>query len=46
MMRNILLDGQAPLLSTLVRLAIVSFGMFGMGMFIFAKLKNGFYSRL
>jgi len=46
MMRNILLDGHAPLPSTLVRLAIVSFGMFGMGMFIFAKLKNGFYSRL
>ena len=31
MMRNVLLEGHAPLGSTLIRLAIVSFGMFGVG---------------
>jgi ABC-type polysaccharide/polyol phosphate export permease len=46
MMRNILLEGHAPLGSTLIRLAIVSAGMFGAGLFIFGKLKNGFYARL
>ncbi len=46
MMRNVLLDGHAPLLSTLIRLGLVSTGMFGLGLFVFAKLKSGFYARL
>lgn len=46
MMRNVLIEGHAPLGSTLVRLAIVSFGMFGAGWYIFGKLKDGFYARL
>ena len=46
MMRNVLLEGHAPLGSTLIRLAIVSVVMFGAGLFVFEKLKNGFYARL
>jgi ABC-type polysaccharide/polyol phosphate export permease len=46
MMRNVLLEGHAPLGSTLIRLAIVSVAMFGTGWFVFGKLKDGFYSRL
>jgi ABC-type polysaccharide/polyol phosphate export permease len=46
MMRNVLLEGHAPLDSTLIRLAIVSIGMFVVGWFIFGKLKDGFYTRL
>jgi len=46
MMRNVLLEGHAPLASTLIRLAIVSFGMFGLGWVVFGRLKNGFYARL
>jgi ABC-type polysaccharide/polyol phosphate export permease len=46
MMRNVLLEGRAPLFSTLSRLAIVSFLMLGAGAWVFAKLKNGFYARL
>jgi ABC-type polysaccharide/polyol phosphate export permease len=46
MMRNVLLDGHAPLGSTLTKLAVVSVVMFGAGLFIFAKLKDGFYARL
>ena len=46
MMRNVLLEGHAPLPSTLIRLAIVSIIMFGAGLFIFGKLKDGFYARL
>jgi ABC-type polysaccharide/polyol phosphate export permease len=46
MMRNVLLEGHAPLASTLIRLAIVSVIMFGAGLFIFGKLKDGFYARL
>jgi ABC-type polysaccharide/polyol phosphate export permease len=46
MMRNVLLEGHAPLGSTLIRLAIVSVAMFGTGLFVFSKLKNGFYARL
>jgi ABC-type polysaccharide/polyol phosphate export permease len=46
MMRNVLLEGRAPLGSTLIRLAIASVVMFGTGWFTFAKLKNGFYARL
>jgi len=46
MMRNILLDGTAPLGSTLSRLALSSFVMLGAGWLIFAKLKSHFYERL
>ena|SRR5579863_4556344 len=46
MMRNVLLDGHAPLASTLVRLAVVSVVMFGVGLVIFRKLTDGFYARL
>ena len=46
MMRNVLLEGHAPLGSTLIRLAIVSFVMFGAGLLVFGKLKDGFYARL
>jgi ABC-type polysaccharide/polyol phosphate export permease len=46
MMRNVLLEGHAPLGSTLIRLAIVSVVMFSGGLFVFWKLKDGFYSRL
>jgi ABC-type polysaccharide/polyol phosphate export permease len=46
MMRNVLLEGHAPLASTLIRLAIVSIVMFGSGLFVFSKLKAGFYARL
>jgi ABC-type polysaccharide/polyol phosphate export permease len=46
MMRNVLLEGHAPLGSTLIRLAVVSIVMFGTGLFVFAKLKDGFYARL
>ena len=46
MMRNVLLEGHAPLGSTLIRLAIVSVVMFATGLFVFTKLKDGFYARL
>jgi len=46
MMRNVLLEGRAPLGSTLARLAVVSALMFGLGWFTFRKLKDGFYARL
>jgi ABC-type polysaccharide/polyol phosphate export permease len=46
MMRNILLDGTAPLPSTLSRLAFSSFVMLCGGWFIFEKLKKRFYERL
>jgi lipopolysaccharide transport system permease protein len=46
MMRNVLLEGRAPLGSTLVRLSLVSFVMFGLGWYLFGKLKSGFYARL
>ena len=46
MMRNVLLDGHAPLGSTLIRLAAVSIAMFCIGLFVFGKLKDGFYARL
>src|ERR1700733_14432009 len=46
MMRNVLLEGHAPLGSPLIPLALVSILMFGPGLFIFAKLKDGFYARL
>jgi homopolymeric O-antigen transport system permease protein len=46
MMRNVLLEGHAPLGSTLIRLAIVSVVMFATGWWVFGKLKDGFYARL
>ncbi|MGP0075575.1 MAG: ABC transporter permease [Bryobacteraceae bacterium] len=46
MMRNVLLEGHAPLGSTLIHLVIASVVMFGTGWFTFEKLKNGFYARL
>lgn len=46
MMRNVLLEGHAPLGSTLIRLAIVSTFMFAAGWFVFEKLRHGFYARL
>jgi ABC-type polysaccharide/polyol phosphate export permease len=46
MMRNVLIEGHAPLPSTLIRLAAGSVVMFGLGLFVFAKLKDGFYARL
>jgi len=46
MLRNVLLEGHAPLPATLIRLAVVSLAMFGTGLFVFAKLKDGFYARL
>ena len=46
MMRNVLLDGHPPLGSTLIKLSIVSVVMFGIGLYVFGKLKDGFYTRL
>jgi lipopolysaccharide transport system permease protein len=46
MMRNVLLENQAPLHSTLIRLVIASVVMFSAGLYIFGKLKDGFYTRL
>jgi ABC-type polysaccharide/polyol phosphate export permease len=46
MMHNVLLEGHAPLGSTLIRLVIASVVMFGTGLFVFGKLKDGFYARM
>jgi len=46
MMRNILLDGTAPLPSTLSRLALSSAVMLCGGWFLFERLKRRFYERL
>ncbi len=46
MMRNILLDGHAPVFSTLRNLALLSVLTFGLGLFVFQKLKKGFYEYL
>ena len=46
MMRTILLDGRAPVTSTLRNLIFVSFFTFVTGWFIFRKLKRGFYEYL
>ncbi len=46
MMHNVLLEGHAPLASTLIKLTLVSASMFGIGLYVFSKLKNGFYARL
>src|ERR1700730_2350127 len=46
MMRNVLLEGHAPLGSTLIRLAIVSVVMFATGLVVFGKFKDGFYAPL
>jgi ABC-type polysaccharide/polyol phosphate export permease len=46
MMRTILLDGRAPVTSTLRNLVCVSIFTFICGWFIFRKLKQGFYEYL
>jgi ABC-type polysaccharide/polyol phosphate export permease len=46
MMRTILLDGQPPHLGTLRNLVLVSFFTFALGLFVFQKLKKGFYEYL
>jgi lipopolysaccharide transport system permease protein len=46
MMRNILLDGNPPLPSTLIRLALSSVVVLAAGILIFEKLKRRFYERL
>jgi ABC-type polysaccharide/polyol phosphate export permease len=46
MLRNVLIEGRAPLGSTLIRLAFGSALMFGAGALIFRRLKDGFYTRL
>jgi ABC-type polysaccharide/polyol phosphate export permease len=46
MMQNVLIEGHAPLGSTLARLALVSVLMFIAGWYLFGKLKAGFYARL
>jgi len=46
MMRTILLDGKAPVTSTLRNLILVSLFTFTSGWFIFRKLKRGFYEYL
>jgi ABC-type polysaccharide/polyol phosphate export permease len=44
--RNILLEGTAPPTTLLVKLAIVSVAMLGVGSFTFRKLQAGFYNHL
>jgi homopolymeric O-antigen transport system permease protein len=46
MLRNILLEGQAPLTHTLSLLFAVSFLMLAIGLLVFAKLTKGFYEHL
>ena len=46
MMRTILLDGKAPVTSTLRNLVCVSLFTFFFGWFVFRKLKQGFYEYL
>jgi ABC-type polysaccharide/polyol phosphate export permease len=46
MMRNVLIEGHAPLGSTLMKLTVGSVIVFGTGVFLFGKLKDGFYTRL
>jgi ABC-type polysaccharide/polyol phosphate export permease len=44
--RNILLSAQAPPTSLLIKLALISFLMFGFGLWGFRRLKAGFYDYL
>ncbi len=46
MLRDILMDGTPPLMSTLTRLGFSSFAMLGLGWLVFEKLKAHFYERL
>lgn len=46
MMRNVLLEGRAPLASTLGRLTFVSFAMLATGLVVFSALKKRFYEQL
>jgi len=46
MMQNILIEGRAPLASTLSKLVFVSFAMLAIGLLIFAKSKQRFYEQL
>jgi ABC-type polysaccharide/polyol phosphate export permease len=45
-MRNVLLEGIPPPNSLLIQLALLSIGMFGMGLMVFGKLKRNFYDHL
>ncbi len=45
-LRNILMEGAPPAPSLLIRLCLVSMGMFGLGLLVFRRLKNGFYDYL
>ena len=45
-LRNILMEGAPPATSLLIRLCLVSTLMFGAGMVLFRRLKNGFYDYL
>jgi len=45
-MRTILLDGRAPVTSTLENLVFVSLFTFGLGLLVFSKLQKGFYEYL
>jgi ABC-type polysaccharide/polyol phosphate export permease len=45
-LRNILLEGIAPPASLLIKLSLISFLMFGLGFFLFRRLKEGFYDYL
>jgi ABC-type polysaccharide/polyol phosphate export permease len=46
MMRNVLLEGRAPLGSTLIRLTFVSGTMLAIGLLVFGKLQKRFYEQL
>lgn len=46
MMRTILLEGKAPVTSTLENLTFVSLFTFGAGLFVFWRLQKGFYEYL
>jgi ABC-type polysaccharide/polyol phosphate export permease len=46
MMRTILLDGHAPVTTTMENLLFVSLFTFGVGLFVFSKLQKGFYEYL
>jgi ABC-type polysaccharide/polyol phosphate export permease len=45
-LRNILLEGRAPLTSTVAKLGIVSFLMLGLGMLVFRRAKDAFYEHI
>jgi lipopolysaccharide transport system permease protein len=45
-MRNIMLEGQAPLAATLAKMVVVSFGILAVGMLVFRRLKPRFYEHI